>query len=527
MRIAEIITLLMVLTEFYNMRSLRSKISVNLLLLLFVTILATHIVIVTVMSNEFVKDKINRERQIFSSAASGFFHQPSSFIDIIGIRDWNYVCLMAENGDRYCYGDNQDGMWDDIIDMTAASLDLNQSQIKYQGETWGVFGKQNKFVIISDVLTYDSQTLGAGTVVVMLDDVYHTIRKSQKFVVMYLSINLVILFLFALYRFSGLILRPLKKMVKMTEGYRDTGQLFIPAEKRHPEFFQLSDALNRMMQHIEADKNKLLNSLVLLEKANTDLKKAQAEMIRAEKLASIGRLSAGLSHEIGNPIGIVLGYLGLLKQRPFVRTDDVAQDYIERSESEINRINVIVRQLLDFSRPAAANIVAFKLHDLLSDVVAMMTHQPLMKNIRIKCEFSASSDTIVGDPQQIRQVLLNLLINAADAIAVSLRPDAGEIRLITVSLPGNPYIRLMVADNGAGIDQENIDNIFDPFYTTKEPGKGTGLGLSVSYMIIEQAGGTLNVETEPGRGTIMTITLPLPDPAALAACEKSPINETS
>jgi len=183
--------------------------------------------------------------------------------------------------------------------------------------------------------------------------------------------------------------------------------------------------------------------------------------------------------------------------------------------------------LLDFSRPAAANIVAFKLHDLLGDVVAMMTHQPLMKNIRIKCEFSASSDTIVGDPQQIRQVLLNLLINAADAIAVSLRPDAGEIRLITVSLPGNPYIRLMVADNGAGIDQENIDNIFDPFYTTKEPGKGTGLGLSVSYMIIEQAGGTLNVETEPGRGTIMTITLPLPDPAALAAYEKSPINETS
>jgi len=491
------------------MRSLRLKISVNLALLLFITILATHIVIVGVMGNEFVHEKINREHRIFSDAAHEFFLQPVFGIDIMGIHDWAYACFLAKAGDRHCYGDNPEGMWNDIEDMMAASLDSGKLQIQYRGETWGVFGKQNKYVIISDVITDDSQILGAGAVVVMLDDIYHVLRKSQKFVMMYLFINMVVLFLFALYRFSSLILRPIHKMVKMTEGYRDTGRLFIPAEKRHPEFFQLSDALNRMIQHIEADKNKLMNSLVLLKKANADLKKAQADMIRAEKLASIGRLSAGLSHEIGNPIGIVLGYLGLLKQRPLGRTDDVAQDYIERSESEINRINSIVRQLLDFSRPAAANIIAFKLHDLLEDVVAMMSYQPLMKNIRIQCDFSAEFDGIVGDPQQIRQVLLNLMINAADAIAVSSQPHTGEILLITDIMPGTPYIRLMVADNGAGIDLENIDNIFDPFYTTKEPGKGTGLGLSVSYMIIEQAGGTLNVESEPGKGTIMTITLPL------------------
>ncbi len=495
------------------MRSLRSKISINLALLLIITIIATHIVMVGVMGKEFVYEKISREHRMFSDAARRFFLRPGSGREVIGIHDWTYVCFLAKEEKRYCYGDNPDGTWNDIADMTSASLASGKSGIQYRGETWGVFGKQNKYAIISDVITYDSRILGAGTVVVPLDDIYLVLRKSQKFVMIYLFINLTVLLLFGIYRFAGIVLKPIQKMIIMTEGYRDTGQMLFLAEKRHPEFFQLSDALNRMIHHIEEDKNRLLNSVALLEKANADLKKAQAEMIRAEKLASIGRLSTGLAHEIGNPIGIVLGYLGLLKQRPFAKTDDVAQDYIERSESEINRINMIVRQLLDFSRPAAGNIIAFQLHDLLDDVVAMMTHQPLMKNIRIKSDFSAECDGVAGDPQQIRQVMLNLMINAVDAIAVSRHPDDGVIRLSTWIDAGARCIRLTVADNGAGIDLENIDNIFDPFYTTKEPGKGTGLGLFVSYMMIEQAGGTMSVESEPGKGAIMTITLPLSDAA--------------
>lgn len=499
-------------TAFDDMRSLRSKISINLALLLIITILATHIVIISVTGKEFIHDKISREHRMFSDAARRFLLGSVSGRDVIGIHDWTYVCFSSAGAERYCYGDNPNGMWDDIADMTADGL-VSGKTVQYRGETWGVLGKQHKYAIISDIITYDSRVMGAGSVVVPLDDIYLVLRRSQKFLLVYLFINLAVLLLFGSYRFSILILKPIQKMIKMTEGYRDTGQMFFPAEKRHPEFFQLSDAVSRMIHHIEADKNRLLNSVTLLEKANADLKKAQAEMIRAEKLASIGRLSTGLAHEIGNPIGIVLGYLGLLKRRPFAKTDDVAQDYIDRSESEINRINMIVRQLLDFSRPAASNIIAFQLHDLLNDVVVMMTHQPLMKNICIKSDFTAEFDGIVGDPQHIRQVLLNLMINSADAIAVSRHPEDGLIHLITRIDPDTRCIRLKVVDNGTGIDLENIHNIFDPFYTTKEPGKGTGLGLFVSYMMIEQAGGTMNVESQPGKGTIMTITLPLSDPA--------------
>jgi two-component system, NtrC family, sensor kinase len=495
------------------MRSLRSKISINLALLLFVTILSTHIVMLGIMGKEFISDKITREHQIFSEAAGRFFFQQAFGLENIGPYQWTYVCFLTNDDRQYCYGDNPGGMWDDIADMAAASLDSGKSGIYFRGETWGVLGKQHKYAIISDVILHESRVIGAGTVVVPLDDIYHVLRKSQKLVMVYLFVNMAIFLLFGIYRFSAIILKPIQKMIRMTEGYRDTGQMLFPVEKRHPELFQLSDAVHRMINHIEADKNRLLNSVALLEKANADLKRAQSEMIRAEKLASIGRLSAGLAHEIGNPIGIVMGYLGLIKQRSFAKTDEVALDYIDRSESEISRINAIVRQLLDFSRPGTGNACEFHLHNLLEDVVEMMSHQPLMKNVRMECAFTARFDDVIADPQQLRQVLLNLMINAADAIAVSSHPDVGEIRLMTDNLPGNRYIRLMVADNGIGIDLKNIDNIFDPFYTTKAPGKGTGLGLSVSYMIIEQFGGRLDVESEPGMGANMIITLPLPGQA--------------
>ncbi len=491
------------------MRSLGSKISINLALLLTIAMLATYIVMISVMGKELVRDKINREQAMFSDAARRFFAGPLPVSDLIDIQKWTYVCFLTAEESSRCYGDNAHEMWDDIEELTAEAMRSGDTGIDYRGHTWGVLGKRHKYAIITAVITTDARMLGAGTAVVPLDDVYSALRRSQKFILLYLFVNLMLLLLAGIYRFSNLIVKPIQKMIKVTEGYRDTGLMPFPSEKRYPEFYQLSDAVHRMIDHIEADKNRLLNSVSLLTSANAELKKAQSEVIRAEKLASVGRLSAGLAHEIGNPIGIVLGYLGLLKNRLADNKDDIAWDYIYRSEAEINRINAVVRQLLDFSRTSPGNTCGFHLHDLIQDVVGMMLHQPLMKNVHIACDLTAMSDGIVADPQQLRQVLLNLMINAADAVAASDHPHVGEIRLITVNPPESSVILLRVIDDGVGIDRENIDNIFDPFYTTKEPGKGTGLGLSVSYMIVEQAGGRLDVESEPQKGTIMTITLPL------------------
>jgi signal transduction histidine kinase len=226
-------------------------------------------------------------------------------------------------------------------------------------------------------------------------------------------------------------------------------------------------------------------------------------------------LSAGIAHEIGNPIGIVMGYLELLKQKDIPAAEK--EEYIHRTEEEIERINTIIRQLLEISRPSNAGLTIVAVHELIDDVAQVLDVQPLMSNIELECRLEAGNDRVLADSNQLRQVFLNLIINAADAISSEGKADSGKL-LIQSSLAGEapeqaiapkPHLKIMFIDNGPGIASENIGNIFDPFYTTKDPGKGTGLGLSVSFMIIEGFGGKMTVSSKIGQGTTMTLLLPV------------------
>jgi signal transduction histidine kinase len=270
-----------------------------------------------------------------------------------------------------------------------------------------------------------------------------------------------------------------------------------------------------MLRRISADKEKLRSTVNSLEATNLELKKAQEEIIRAEKLASVGRLSAGIAHEIGNPIGIVMGYLELLKQND--TPDAERNEYIHRTEAEIERINTIIRQLLEISRPSNAGLKVVSVHDLIDDIAEVLDVQPLMSSVALECRLEAQNDNVLADSNQLRQVFLNLMINAADAISSDGKAVNGKL-LIQSSLVGETseqpqdpktHLKIMFIDNGPGIPKENIANIFDPFYTTKEPGKGTGLGLSVSFMIIEGFGGKMTVSSAIGEGTTMTLLLPI------------------
>ena len=270
-----------------------------------------------------------------------------------------------------------------------------------------------------------------------------------------------------------------------------------------------------MLERISEDKHKLLSTVQSLEKANVDLKQAQKEIIRAEKLASVGRLSAGIAHEIGNPIGIVIGYLELLKQADLPEGE--RQEYIRRTEEEISRINTIIRQLLNLSRPSKEGHGVIHLHEIIHDIANVIQFQPLMANIRIELSLDAENDEVFADSNQIRQVFLNLMLNAADAIAANQCAGKGMVAVRTgIETPAEntsgetqSILRIEVSDNGSGISRENLGNVFDPFFTTKETGKGTGLGLSVSFMILESFGGSIAAESREGKGTTMTIHLPL------------------
>jgi signal transduction histidine kinase len=278
-----------------------------------------------------------------------------------------------------------------------------------------------------------------------------------------------------------------------------------------------------MLRRISADKEKLRSTVNSLEKANLELKRAQEEIIRAEKLASVGRLSAGIAHEIGNPIGIVMGYLELIKQKDI--PDAERNEYIHRTEAEIERINTIIRQLLEISRPSNAGSKVVSVHELIDDIAEVLNVQPLMSGITLECRLEAQNDKVLADSNQLRQVFLNLMINAADAISSGGKTVNGKL-LIQSALAGETserpqdlktHLKIMFIDNGPGIPKENIANIFDPFYTTKEPGKGTGLGLSVSFMIVEGFGGKMTVSSAIGEGTTMTLFLPTVESEAVMA----------
>lgn len=432
-----------------------------------------------------------------------------------------YAHIRSINNGKFHFGTLPDDIGIDVEKTSAHVMRTGQPVTRFTGDIWGIFWQQKKYMLISAPIEVNSKLVGAGSIVFQLDGIYRTLRKSQKIIVFYAVTNFLLFLFFGIHRLSRLVVKPIRKFIKMTEEYRDTDRLYFAAGKKHQEFNQLSNALNRMLEKIENDKEKLQDSLNSLEKANAHLKKAQHDIIKAEKLAAIGRMSAGIAHEIGNPIGIVLGYLDLLKSNPKMKGDPTVQDFIIRSENEINRINTIIRQLLDFSRVSPVNLNLISVHDLVSDTVNIMSEQPLMDQIQLDYNLSATENTIYADYDQFRQVILNLMINAADSIIMTGNKSGGRIRLVTemlladdeIALDNQPTLKLKVIDNGLGISKEDIDNIFDPFYTTKEQGKGTGLGLFVSYMIIGQIGGTISADSEPGKGTTMVICLPLSTPS--------------
>jgi len=226
-------------------------------------------------------------------------------------------------------------------------------------------------------------------------------------------------------------------------------------------------------------------------------------------MASVGRLSAGIAHEIGNPIGIIIGYLELLRQPG--PAEEQRNDFIRRAEGEANRVNTIIRQLLDFSRTAPEHQAGpVSVHQVLDEVLELCRIQPMMNGITIDLVAEAGRDLVRSGLDQLKQIFLNLLLNGADAInSLPLPRCPGRITIKTGNPDGTETLRIEVVDNGPGFDAEQLANVFDPFYTTKEPGQGTGLGLSICFTIVENLGGEISAANHRGGGAEISILLPL------------------
>lgn len=508
-------------------RGLKTNIAINLALFLLLAMLSIDFVMIIKAKRDLLKYEIAKGyilltiigNNLVKSFESGSYVSNIKFDDEINriLNEAGFSCIMilADDTNKVYFHGPGCTLEDELEMLTKETLQRGEKTTRFFGTTWGVFWKQSRNLIISSPLLVDDRIVAGASIVLDLEGIYRTLRHTQRLLFIYILINTVILTIIGFYRLSKIFLNPVHRLVKRAEDYKEEDEIFFLARKEDNEFSKLSNALNRMLKRISDDKVKLQETVRSLEKSNIDLKRAQKDIIRAEKLASVGRLSSGIAHEIGNPIGIVLGYLELIKQNDI--TNDEKKEFIVRAENEINRINTIIRQLLDFSRISNDELKAVAVHEIITEVSEVIKFQPLMSNIDLRLSLTAERDTVIADPNQLRQVILNLIINAADAISSSPSLGPGKLNISSTIVPGvqaglkhdQTLLKIMFVDNGPGIPEEVITNIFDPFYTTKDPGKGTGLGLYVCFLIIEGIGGKIQATSTEGRGATMTIYLPL------------------
>jgi two-component system NtrC family sensor kinase len=507
--------------------SLRTGILAHLAFLIVSAMLLINVVMVKFSERDLVQAKINTGRLLLHTLAHKVEYQLTN-----GQKKWadlgsdpqlerDISQLLQVGGVSEALVVNREGMrtfttgsWggavNEALSISREALATGKWSLDFRGSTWGVIWLAHERVNMSIPLVSQGHLMGAVTIRAHLGPLYETLRRSEKFILIFILLNTVILLLFGISLLSRTVVGPIHKLLSITEEFKE-GEAFPNLEggASRNEIGQLFRSLNMMINRLDENKKELKDHISSLEKANQEIKKAQYEIIKSEKLASVGRLATGVAHEIGNPIGIVLGYLELLKGEDL--NEEEQRDFLCRIESEITRVSQIIRQLLDFSRPASIEPRPINIHDLVMETINMLSPHPMMSSIEIRSDLKAAKDTVWTDPSQIKQVFVNIIMNAADAMGkTDILEDAAAVRRLTIkSINSGDSIELSFTDTGSGIPEHELGHIFDPFYTTKEPGKGTGLGLSICYRIIEGLGGHIHAKSSQGRGTAIIIKIPL------------------
>jgi two-component system NtrC family sensor kinase len=370
--------------------------------------------------------------------------------------------------------------------------------------------------------------------------------QTKKVLLITIVLDALVLIVFGSFLLSRVLVKPLKELVYLTQKISDGDFSRTIEVTSKNEIGQLISSFNRMVERLRENQENLEKYLGSLESSNKKLKQAQEEVIRSEKLASIGRFAAGVAHEVGNPLGAILGYASILEKDGIEREE--SKDYLKRIEKEIERINRIVRELLDFARPSKFEVREMEIDQVVNNAISLLSYQKNFKNIETQLELQPNLPMVKGDENQISQVLINIILNAIDAM-----PNGGVLKIQTedlvvesfflnrLQLPypprrrgdpvesnysslrkpdpltaiytkfskGDRLVKIRISDTGVGIKEEDLKKIFDPFFTTKAPDKGTGLGLSISLRIVESLGGEMKVESEEGKGTTFEIYFPV------------------
>ena len=263
---------------------------------------------------------------------------------------------------------------------------------------------------------------------------------------------------------------------------------------------QAALAFERTAAALVEERARLAGKVAELTAANAALAEARASLARSEKLATVGRLAAGVAHEVGNPLGAVSGYAELARARLSEDADPQVRDALDRIAAAADRIDRIVRDLLDFARPTPLELRPVTVATAVEAALRLATVQSRFKGVEVAVDIPGDLPPVLAEERHLSQVLLNLLLNAGDAM-----DGQGRVRVVARRLAG--HVELTVSDSGPGIAPDDLPRIFDPFFTTKEPGQGSGLGLAICHAIVESLGGTIDVASPPGGGAAFVLRL--------------------
>lgn len=345
---------------------------------------------------------------------------------------------------------------------------------------------------------------------------------------LFIEVVLVIVGYFVLFKRN--VLMPIDNLSAVSKSFLNGDWSVRCQVERQDELGQVAEALNEMARKIQEKEKKLVLTIESLKKANEEIEAAQTEQLQIEKLASIGRLAAGVAHEVGNPLGAISGYIDILRRAMKSNAEMSAEDIdlLDRIENETNRISKIIRALLQQARPTQERVKSVKLKPVLVRSVSLAQ---IPSAIDVSYEFDDDDAEVMAEEDQLVQVFLNLCMNARHAIdARKDRKEAGRLKIrcnsrklpvyrssgelgeydtsMVRALKPETYWVVSFEDNGTGIKEEDQKKLFEPFFSTKAPGKGTGLGLYVTKSIIESFRGAIVVRSAVGYGTTFSIFLP-------------------
>lgn len=359
---------------------------------------------------------------------------------------------------------------------------------------------------------------------------HEQLTKSKYFaflLALIFSLGLVLAGYYLLFRRN--ILLPVQNLNETAHAFLEENWDARCTVNRRDELGHIAEVLNQMAHKIQEKEKKLVLSIESLKKANEEIEATKNEQLQIEKLASVGRLAAGVAHEVGNPLGAISGYIDILRsvldKAEGTGPDDKA--ICDRIEQETNRISKIIRALLQQARPPKDRIRPVQLKEVMTKAVELAQ---LPETIEVSYDFEDENAEALCEKDQLVQVVLNLIINAKHAIEQRESPtEPGRIDIrcalrklpqyqqsqeasydtsVVRALKPQTYWVLVIHDNGIGISEEDQKKLFEPFFSTKGPGKGTGLGLYVAKSIIESFRGAIVLRSAVGYGTSFSIFLP-------------------